>query len=516
VDGVRDISILPKPPSVPATIAKIDRLPPEMLVAIFVHLSKQGPDPPGRKTSYFDFVQDLVSVTHVCMSWRQVAIAAPELWTEITMTNLEAVRAFLERSGAVPLKVGLRLGSGARIDQDLFEAVIPHVHRLQRLSLLKTQRLDPVGPILFTEPAPLLEQLVIYYPLGDRPVLLFNDQAPRLRELSMFSNGLWLKNQLWNLTSLRITLSHVRRIRSDLDPFFDMLRRCPALEEMFVSWGGWGVQLESPHSPTVPLHRLRKLLLHAFRVGNVKSFLHNFDLKANGIAIHLSSVYPGPQGNSLISDIQTIFPNDNSGRPSLASSTKLELIFHRRPRTMIMHTIGPGFSTRIDLPLEDFDNGVMDFTFRDVFRSVKELWVRGSSHVDVKLGGVEHLAALEKLVLIGRGSATAQSLRQELSLGPSGILPCPLLSTIDFHGDRSDMGGLFHILRTRSKVGGRLKKVRVPSHFAALPADIVPYVRDVGSLDIPSSALHMYAMELPEYCFVEEHRWWNPWRSRLN
>ena len=485
-----------------------------MLVAIFVHLSKQEPDPPGRKASYF--VQDLVSVTHVCRSWRQVAIAAPELWTEITMVNQEAAKAFLGRSGAVPLKVDLQLGSGAKIDQDLLEAVIPHVHRLRQLSLFTHRGLGPARSMPFTEPAPLLERLAIYYPLGDRPILLFGDQAPRLRELSMFSNGLWLKNQLWTLTSLHVTLSHVRRVPSDFYPFFDMLRRCPALEEMFVSWGGWGVQLESPQLPTVPLHRLRKLLLHSFHVGNAKSFLHNFDLKADGIAIHLRGVRPDPQENSAISDIQLIFPNDNSGRPSLASSTKLELIFHRRPRTMIMHTIGPGFSTRVDLSLEDFDGAGMNYTFRDMFRSVKELWIRGSSSVDVKLGGVGHLIALEKLIHVVRGSVTARSLRQELSPRPLDVLPCPLLSTIGFHGDKSDMDWLFHLLRTRSKVGGRLEKLRVPSRFATLPADIVHHVRSVDSLDIPLSALHMYAMELPDFCFVEGHKWWNPWRSRLN
>jgi len=513
VDGVRDISIFPEPPSVPETIAQIDQLPPEMLVAIFTHLSKQERDPPGHKALHF--VQDLVSVTHVCRSWRQVAIAAPELWTEITMANPDAVKAFLERSGAVPLNVGLRLGSGAKFDQDLLDAVIPHVHRLRQLALLTRQGLDPVRSMPFTEPAPLLERLAIYYPLGDRPALLFNDQAPRLREINMYSNGLWLKNQLWNLTSLHVTLSHVRRIRSDLGPFFDMLCRCPALEEMFVLWGGWGAQLESPQFPTVPLHRLRRLLLRGFRVGDVTSFLHNFDLKTNGIAIHLSGVYPG-QGNSVISDIQSIFPNDGSGRPSLVSSTKLELIFHRRPRTMIMHTIGPGFSTRMDLSLEDFSGGGVVFTFHDVFRSVKELWVRGSPHVDVKFGGVEHLAALEKLVLLERGSVTAQSLRQELYPTPSGVLPCPLLSTVDFHGDMLDVDRLYHLLRSRSRVGSRLEKVRVPSRFATLPTSIVPYVREVGSLDIPSSALHMYSMELPEFCFAEDHKWWDPWRSRLN
>lgn len=489
-----------------------------MLAAIFVHLSKQEPDSPGRKVSCF--VQDLVSVSHVCRSWRQVAITAPELWTEITMANPEVVKAFLGRSGAVPLKVNLPLCSGVEIDEALLEAVIPHTLRFRQLSVFDCggSGFNGSGSVRFKEPAPLLERLVIRHGMGDRPALLFDNHTPRLRELVMFSHGFWLKNQLWSLTSLHVTLSHTRRRPADFHPFFDMLRRCPALEEMFVSWGGWYVQLESPKLPTIPLHHLRKLLLHSFCIGNIKSFLHTFDLKANGIAIHLSGVDSSPQGDGGLSDIQSIFPNDNSGRPSLVSSTKLELIFHKRPRTMIMHSVGPGFSTRVEIPLEFFfRDGSVNYTFRDVSRSVKELWVRGSSRVDAKLDGVEYLTALESLVIIGRGSATARALLQAFSPGPAGFLPCPLLSTIDFHGGSSEMRPFFDLLHARSTVGGWLERLRLPPGFTYLPVSVAPHVRDVGSLDIPSSALHMYAMELPEFCFAEgEHKWWIPWRSRLN
>jgi hypothetical protein len=261
------------------------------------------------------------------------------------------------------------------------------------------------------------------------------------------------------------------------------------------------------------LHHLRKLLLRSFDVESLKYLLHTFDLRANGIAIHLSGVNPGPQRRSAISDIQAMFPSDNSDRPSLASSTRLELIFHARPRTIIMHTVGPGFSARIDLGLDDFthDNDV-NYTFRDVFHSVKELWVRGSFRVDTNLGGIEHFTALEKLVLVGRGSKMARNFRRGLSPDPSGVLPCPLLSTIDCHGNASEMREMFLLLRIRSSAGRQLEKVRVPSSFIPLPADIASCVRDVGSLDIPLRILHMYAMRLPEFCFAERGpEWWEPW-----
>ena len=491
-----------------------------MLISVFAHLSKPESGSPGRKAP--PFVRDLVSVTHVCRSWRQVAITAPELWAGITTTNPKAVKVFLERSGACPLNVDILLGSKAEVDNNNLRTVIPYTHRFRQLSVFTRRGAGSLNSIPFTKPAPLLERLVIRHSLGNRPVLLFNDQTPRLRELVMFSKGLWLQNQLGNLTSLHISLLHTTRTHSDFLPFFDMLRRCPVLEEMFILWNGWAMDLEPPESPTVPLHRLRKLLLRSFRVENIKYLLHTFDLKANGIAIHLSGVNPGLEENGTISDIQAVFPYDNSGRPALISSTKLELTFHTRPRTVIIHAVGPGFSIRIDLcpngpaGIDDVDHLYVNYTLHDVFSSVKELWVRGSC-VDIKLDGIEHFTALEKLVLIGRGSGIARHFRQALSPRPSGILLCPLLSAIDCHWNASEMREMFLLLRTRYNTDHLLEKVRVPSCFIPVPADIASRVKDVGNLDIPSGILPTYVMELPEFCFAKrEHEWWELWESRLN
>ena len=511
MDEMQDMPISPELPSILPTVAEINRLPPEMLAGIFVYLSRQEPDSAGRKASHS--VQDLISVTHVCTLWRRAAITAPGLWTEITMMNLEMTKAFLERSRAVPLNVDLRPSSGTELNTVRLDMVIPHIHRLRQLSVHTLTRRDYLTRALtsFTEPVPLLERLVIRHPLGGRSLLLFGDQAPRLRELVIVSDGLRLQNRLGSLTSLHVTLPWMG---SDFLPFFDMLRRCPVLEEMFVSWSGRDPPPPPPQLPTVPLRHLRKLFLHLCTVGNIRYLLHSFDLRANGIAIHLSSVHP--QGNYSISDIQTIFPNDNSSRPSLTSSTKLELIFHTQPQTFIMHAVGPGFSTRIDLGLRDFGSHDVNYTFHDIFPLVKELWVRGLSRMGAKLHGIEHFTALEKLVLIGKGPKVARIFRQALSPDPSGALPCPLLSTIDCHGNASEMREIFLLLRKRFTAGRRFEKVRVPSSFIPLPADTASCVREVESLDIPSRVLHMYAMELPEFCFAEKgHEWWEPWRSKL-
>jgi len=507
----------PKPPSTPTTVAQNNRLPPEMLAAIFFHLSKRKIPLTGRISSHL--IRDLVSVTHVCRFWRQAAINAPEVWTDIPINSAEVARVFLERSGELPLNVYLRLyfKHAGKTNHDIIDAVNPRTHRLQQLSVHVQWGLDSETSIPFTKPAPLLERLVIFHLLGDGEILLFDDKAPRLRELVMVSKGLWLQNQLGNLTSLHLTLSRCERIHLGFLPFFDMLHRCPVLEEMFLLWGDWDAQLIPPQTPNVPLHRLRKLLLCSFHPNTLRYFLHSFDLKSDGIAIHLNRVVT-PEEDDSISGIQAIFPKDRSDRPSFVSSTKLELIFNSRPRVITtIHAVGPGFSIRMDLCLSDplLDRPVK-CVFRDGFPLVGELWVRGAS-LYTKLDGIKHFTALEKLVLIGRGSKMAQKFRQALSPSPSGVLPCPLLSTIDFHGDSPEMPEIFLLVRNRSSAGRRLEKLRVPTSFIPLPAHIASCVRDVGSFDIPSRMLDKYAMELPEFCFVNgKHGWWHHWGSKVN
>jgi len=410
--------------------------------------------------------------------------------------------------------VDLHLGCEPETDRELIDTMIPHIHRIQQLSLLGHQRLRYNPSISLAKPAPLLEKLLIRCPLEGGQILLFNDQAPRIGELVIHGHrAITLQNQLGNLTSLHLIRAPSTPTPNFL-PFFDMLRRCPALEEMFVFWGGWGVVPMPPQLPTIPLHRLRRLFISCTRTGNVKTFLHTLDLKPNGIAIRLSGMNTNLDRDSPISDIQSIFPNDRY-RPSLAASTKFELIFHTRPRTVIMHAVGPGFAIRLDLSPEHLVR--FDWTFHNVFHSVKELWFRGPSRAVVRLGGIEHFTALEKLVLLARGPSSAQNFRQMLSPDPSGVLPCPLLSTVDCHGGASDVREMFLLARTRFNAGCRLEELRVPSSFIPLPADIASCVESVRSFNIPPRVLHVYAMELPEFCFTErEPKWWKPWRSRLN
>ena len=96
-------------------------------------------------------------------------------------------------------------------------------------------------------------------------------------------------------------------------PFLDMLRRCPVLEEMFICLEISDVGSLVPiRPPGIPLHHLRKLLLHSFEMENIEYLLCSLDFPTHGTAIHLNEVGLGPGEECLVSNAQRVFTIDHS------------------------------------------------------------------------------------------------------------------------------------------------------------------------------------------------------------
>lgn len=84
--------------------APIMRIPPEILVKIFVHY---------QNTFFLHWnPEEWIKVTHVCHFFRQVALASPTLWSRIyfrsgdqTKTYLRGLKEYLLRSKQAPLTV---------------------------------------------------------------------------------------------------------------------------------------------------------------------------------------------------------------------------------------------------------------------------------------------------------------------------------------------------------------------------------------------------------------------------
>ena len=200
------------------TFAPINQVPPEVLSLI--------PDYCGR--------HELVTLTHVCHSWRRVFISRGSLWTYLDCTNLDRTRTYLERSKAFPLEIRVE----EHVLQDAFLLAIQHTRRLKALTLVGylhgiLKLTDHL--ISLVSPAPLLEKLGIRV-WGPRPAAIesafFDGDLRSLRELRLF--GL-ITNLPWrNLPNLT-TFHYFRQISDNGIPvthLLDFFEHAPLLHEI--------------------------------------------------------------------------------------------------------------------------------------------------------------------------------------------------------------------------------------------------------------------------------------------
>ncbi|THU92596.1 hypothetical protein K435DRAFT_967635 [Dendrothele bispora CBS 962.96] len=109
-------------------------LPPELLIEIFTLYSKDPDVGPGLSITPLGGVSTpVISLSHICSSWREVVISTPHLWTWITVDlgyvsrgtqrALELVQLYIRRSSNARLTLGiqaLRQGSGANSDREVY------------------------------------------------------------------------------------------------------------------------------------------------------------------------------------------------------------------------------------------------------------------------------------------------------------------------------------------------------------------------------------------------------------
>jgi hypothetical protein len=114
-----------------------DKLPTELLVKIFHHTRPDSVlDVYGIKYPY------PIALTQVCRHWRDVALGAPTLWTDIrivqhnTVGIREAARFHLERSKTCPIFLTWFSRPCANLQEVINDLIIPGAERWQRITLL--------------------------------------------------------------------------------------------------------------------------------------------------------------------------------------------------------------------------------------------------------------------------------------------------------------------------------------------------------------------------------------------
>ncbi|KAG9008079.1 hypothetical protein FRB94_013736 [Tulasnella sp. JGI-2019a] len=176
-------------------MAKIHRLPLELLVTIFRHLS--GIDkciPPGTQRDLglheapFDYTKRLLTAARVCKRWRVVILESSQLWTLVDIdkpkkSTLTALR--LSRDN--PISV---IGAIHRADPVAWSIALQNLHRWERAHLRaspghRTDDLETINPLI-------LKDFHLHVYDEGHTMDLFSGHVPKLRDLHL--RGVILQN----------------------------------------------------------------------------------------------------------------------------------------------------------------------------------------------------------------------------------------------------------------------------------------------------------------------------------
>ncbi|KAI0050357.1 hypothetical protein FA95DRAFT_1603552 [Auriscalpium vulgare] len=225
-------------------LAPISMLPPEILARVFACLILVYPCPKEAPRLGWN-----VGATHVCRSWREVALSHPTLWTHISFDcGPKLAQEMLTRA-----KSALLVICDDSWDPESQEAadsmILSNVSRLQELKVDRyLEAWQTLGPVL-TLPAPMLQVVDLTVRIVDSSVrvkpptvtTLFAGRANRLREISIDGyNFAWTcfpRSPL--ITRLALTTRDnsaskqgdpVAQLNPDI--FCDLLSALPALEDI--------------------------------------------------------------------------------------------------------------------------------------------------------------------------------------------------------------------------------------------------------------------------------------------
>ncbi|KAF8891378.1 hypothetical protein BD779DRAFT_200589 [Infundibulicybe gibba] len=224
--------------------ANISLLPNELLGFIFdiAHIAT-----PFERTTK---LPTEVLISHVCQHWRNLALALPELWSNITLPcsnpkGLERSLTYLKRTSQYPLDLLLdfraRGGSHGEPEEIIWLTVLDHATRWRSLTvrLSSAHGLASTSIALQDISVPLLERFEVVSsvssPLGPASQRIFGGGAPSLRWLRVTNIPFQqCRPPLLTLTKLELCLSEKARLSGM--KFVGLLKSVPSLK--YLSLGG--------------------------------------------------------------------------------------------------------------------------------------------------------------------------------------------------------------------------------------------------------------------------------------
>ena len=234
--------VLPKLRFLESTLQPINRLPKDIFILLPRFFTREEGD-----YDTFPMNIPLITMTHVCRSWRTVLLSTPTLWTQIDFSTFKSKQAkgFMSRSGKQLLDIYQLIES--EDDEEPFPSItLRNIYRLRQLEITSFHQTLEGVLTRFTRPAPELKHLEITndFNTTDRDMKFlgttFEGRLPKFLSLSL--HFLCTDFRAFNFPSLtRFDFTTGTKIAvRDLTSFFE---RCPLLEF---------IQIRLVHVPQLP------------------------------------------------------------------------------------------------------------------------------------------------------------------------------------------------------------------------------------------------------------------------
>ena len=248
-----------------------DKLPTELLIEIF-HRARANSVLDDGNTNYP--CPAALALTHVCRHWRNVALGAPTLWTDIRIVQYdteefrEATRIYLERSKTCPIFLTWFSDPDppyADVQRVINDLIIPQAARWQRITLLAGSNIAAEALLTAMEflDFPILQDAEIscvFMELSS-PNPTFCRSAPLLHRCR-FRSVPSLPPQPSNLVVLDCIFSASGLTEFDLDPLLKFLPHVAhSLEHLRFEPPSASKVRSTPRTSRIPLEHLKSLLI---------------------------------------------------------------------------------------------------------------------------------------------------------------------------------------------------------------------------------------------------------------
>ena len=207
--------------------------------------------------------KDLITLTHVCRSWRAVLISQSFLWSRLDFTNVEKTHVYIERSKSAHLDIFIKDSRTSPYRKDAFLLVIPHVGRVRSIVIHGGRQIFQDFTEHFSCSVPVLRALYIH-PTGTSPPIfnetLFNGDLSFLSKLTLYQIAPLQSWKLSRLTTFRLT----KVLRVSMTQLLDFFMNAPLLSRVYLySIPG---SSDAPSGRLVSLPHLENLLIIAHGV----------------------------------------------------------------------------------------------------------------------------------------------------------------------------------------------------------------------------------------------------------